>query len=133
FSLAVAPPHAQYALPIPLRDGVHLSADVWFPGTPGRHPVLLARTPYTKANLGLAKWAMYFAARGYVFAIEDTRERGDSEGTFEAFFEEDKDGYDTVEWLAAQAWSDEEVGMLGPSYLGAAQWLAARERPPHLH
>ena len=43
-----------------------------------------------------------------------------------------RDGYDTIEWLAAQPWSNGRVGMLGLSYLGTAQWLAARERPPHL-
>jgi hypothetical protein len=117
---------------IPMRDGVKLAADVWLPDAPGRYPVLLARTPYLKTGLRLSQWAQYFASRGYVFAIQDTRGRGDSEGTFDAFFGEGKDGYDTIEWLAAQPWSNGRVGMLGPSYLGTAQWLAARERPPHL-
>jgi len=129
-----APPQVRLELGvmIPMRDGVKLAADVWLPEAPGRYPVLLARTPYMKTGLGLNRWAYYFASRGYVFAIQDTRGRGDSEGTFEAFFGEGKDGYDTIEWLAGQAWSDGRVGMLGPSYLGTAQWLAARERPPHL-
>jgi putative CocE/NonD family hydrolase len=117
---------------IPMRDGVKLAADVWLPDAPGRYPVLLARTPYMKTGLGLSQWAHYFASRGYVFAIQDTRGRGDSEGQFDAFFGEGKDGHDTIEWLAAQPWSNGRVGMLGPSYLGTAQWLAARERPPHL-
>jgi putative CocE/NonD family hydrolase len=123
---------AEFDLMIPMRDGVKLAADVWLPDVPGRYPVLLVRTPYTKANLGLNDWARYFASRGYAFAIEDTRGRGDSQGEFNAFFGEGKDGYDTIEWLAGQPWSNGRVGTLGPSYLGTVQWLAARERPPHL-
>jgi putative CocE/NonD family hydrolase len=47
-------------------------------------------------------------------------------------FQEGKDGYDMVEWLAKQPWSNGRVGMAGLSYLGSVQWLAAREHPPHL-
>jgi uncharacterized protein len=126
------PVRSEFGVMIPMRDGVKLAADVWLPDAPGRYPVLLARTPYLKTGLRLSQWARYFASRGYVFAIQDARGRGDSEGTFDAFFGEGKDGYDTIEWLAAQPWSNGRVGMLGPSYLGAVQWLAARERPPHL-
>ena len=129
---AAVPVRTQFGVMIPMRDGVRLAADVWLPSVPGRYPVLLARTPYMKTGLDLNQWAYYFASRGYAFAIEDTRGRGDSEGRFDAFFGEGKDGYDTIEWLAAQPWSNGRVGMLGPSYLGTAQWLAARERPPHL-
>jgi len=117
---------------IPMRDGVKLSADIWLPEAPGRYPVLVARTPYTKTGLGLTEWARYFARRGYGVAVQDTRGRGDSEGAFEFFFADGKDGYDTIEWVAAQPWSNGRVGMLGLSYLGTVQWLAARERPPHL-
>jgi putative CocE/NonD family hydrolase len=135
-SLASAPGAAQvrseFGVLIPMRDGVKLAADVWLPEAPGRYPVLLARTPYMKTGLGLHEWASFFASRGYVVAVQDTRGRGDSEGTFDPFFGEGRDGYDTIEWLAAQPWSNGRVGMLGPSYLGTAQWLAARERPPHL-
>jgi putative CocE/NonD family hydrolase len=129
---APEPLRLEFGVMIPMRDGVKLAADVWLPDSPGRYPVLLARTPYLKTGLGLNEWAHYFASRGYAFAVQDTRGRGDSEGTFDSFFGEGKDGYDTIEWLAAQAWSDGRVGTLGPSYLGTAQWLAAREQPPHL-
>jgi uncharacterized protein len=127
-----SPVRSEFGVMIPMRDGVRLAADVWLPEAPGRYPVLLARTPYMKTGLKLSEWAYYFASRGYVVAIQDTRGRGDSEGTFDAFFGEGKDGYDTIEWLAAQPWSSGRVGTFGPSYLGTAQWLAAREQPPHL-
>src|SRR6185503_7358385 len=129
---AVAQVRTQFGVMIPMRDGVSLAADVWLPKAPGRYPVLLARTPYMKTGLRLNEWAAWFASRGYAFVVQDTRGRGDSEGTFDAFFGEGKDGFDTIEWLAAQPWSNERVGTLGLSYLGTAQWLAAREHPPHL-
>jgi hypothetical protein len=127
-----APVRSEFGVMIPMRDGVKLAADVWLPEAPGRYPVLLVRTPYLKTGFKLYEWAQYFASRGYVFAVQDTRGRGDSEGTFDPFFGEGRDGYDTIEWLAAQPWSNGRVGTLGLSYLGTVQWLAAREHPPHL-
>jgi predicted acyl esterase len=76
----------QFGVMIPMRDGVRLAADVWLPEAPGRYPVLLARTPYMKTGLGLNQWAMYFAKKGYVFVIQDTRGRGDSEGPLQLLF-----------------------------------------------
>ena len=131
-SAPASPVHSELGVMIPMRDGVKLAADVWLPEAPGRCPVLLVRTPYDEDGFQAGQWAAYFASRGYVFAVQDTRGRGDSEGTFDPFFGEGRDGYDTVEWLAKQPWSNGRVGMLGLSYLGTAQWLAAREHPPHL-
>ncbi|MBI4541087.1 MAG: CocE/NonD family hydrolase [Gemmatimonadetes bacterium] len=117
---------------IPMRDGVELSADVWMPMAPGRYPVILVRTPYLEPNEGWAATAARYAARGYVFVIQDARGRGDSDGTFDFFFADAADGYDTVEWLAPQPWSNGRVGMMGGSYRATVQWLAARERASHL-
>jgi uncharacterized protein len=122
----------KFGVMVPMRDGVRLVADIWLPEANGRYPVLVARTPYMKTGLGLNQWATYFAKRGYVFVIQDTRGRGDSEGRFNFLFPEGKDGFDTIEWLARQPWSNGRVGTLGLSYLGSVQWLAAREHPPHL-
>ncbi len=124
----------QFDLRVPMRDGVRLSADVWFPAAPGRYPVILVRTPYMKSRAGtnFPQYGAYFASRGYVFAGQDVRGRGDSDGEF-GFFEADiNDGHDTVEWLAKQPWSNGRVGMMGVSYLGSVQLLAARAKPPHL-
>ena len=132
FSHASAQARTQFGVTIPMRDGVKLAADIWLPESPGRYPVLLARTPYMKSGLGLNQWARYFAAQGYVFVIQDTRGRGDSEGQFEFFFTDGKDGFDSIEWLAKQPFSNGRVGTLGLSYLGTVQWLAAREQPPAL-
>jgi len=123
---------SEFGLMVPMRDGVRLAADLWRPEAPGRYPVLLVRTPYMKTGLQLAQWGRYFAERGYVFVVQDTRGRGDSEGRFEFFAGDGPDGYDAIEWLASQPWANGRVGTLGLSYLGTVQWLAAKERPPHL-
>lgn len=119
---------------MPMRDGIELSADVWLPAAPNRYPVILMRTPYLKTmeRLRFTELGEYFASRGYILAVQDVRGRGDSDGTFGFHLVDAEDGYDTVEWLASQLWSNGRVGMMGVSYLGAVQWLAARGRPPHL-
>jgi len=122
----------QFDVRVPMRDGVTLSADIWLPATPGRYPTVLTRTPYIKARAGMAKLAHAYASRGYVFVAQDTRGRGDSDGRFSWLQDDANDGYDTVEWIAARPWSNGRVGMTGGSYVGSVQWLAARERPPHL-
>jgi len=84
---------------IPMRDGVHLSADVWMPAEPGQYPVILMRTPYLK-TMGLLRFpehGAYFASHGYVLVVQDTRGRGDSEGVYNFYFDDLEDGYDTVE------------------------------------
>ncbi len=72
------------------------------------------------------------ASEGYAVVIQDTRGRYASDGEFYTFRDDVLDGYDSVEWCAAQAWSDGNVGMYGASYVGATQWLAAISTPPHL-
>jgi putative CocE/NonD family hydrolase len=113
-----------------MRDGTKLATDVYRPAAGAKFPVVLIRTPYGKDMLELK--ARFYARRGYVFAVQDCRGRFASEGTWNPFFNEPDDGYDTVEWLAAQPWSSGKVGMIGGSYLGWVQWWAAREAPPHL-
>ena len=133
-SVGLAQVKTHFDVRIPMRDGVELSADIWMPEEPGRYPVILIRTPYVKTSesLGAPELGEDYARRGYVVAVQDVRGRGDSEGEFDFYFADAEDGYDSVEWLAAQPWSNGKVGMMGASYLGTVQWLAAREKPPHL-
>jgi putative CocE/NonD family hydrolase len=114
----------------PMRDGVKLSTDLYLPAGVPRAPVILIRTPYKKEMEELH--ARYFARRGYVVAVQDVRGRFASEGRWEPFVHEAKDGYDTIEWLARQPWSSGKVGMIGESYVGWVQWWAASQHPPHL-
>ncbi len=120
----------QRAVAIPMRDGLSLLTDIYRPVGLERAPVVLVRTPYRRQLCELQ--AMYYARRGYVYAAQDCRGCFDSPGEWEPFVHEGRDGFDTIEWLAAQSWTDGRVGMIGGSCLGLAQWLAAAERPPHL-
>jgi len=117
-----------------MRDGVELVSDIWLPQEEGQYPVIIIRTPYGRsaAYMNYTGMGEYFANQGYVFMVQDVRGKGDSEGDFNFLFQEGQDGYDTVEWAANQSWSNGRVGMMGSSYTGAAQWLTAREKPPHL-
>src|SRR6476661_3460652 len=117
----------------PMRDGVLLSADVYRPAhTDERLPVILSRTPYLKATTDALAAGQYFAGHGYVYVAMDVRGRGDSDGVFEPYVNEGRDGYDSIEWCAAQPWSNGAVGTIGGSYPARIQWLAALQQPPHL-
>jgi putative CocE/NonD family hydrolase len=116
-----------------MRDGVTLSADIYLPPTgDGPWPVVLSRTPYDNSWEASVKLATFFALHDYAFVTQDVRGRGDSDGRWEPFVNEAADGYDTVEWVGGQSWCTGKVGMMGGSYGGLVQWVAARERPPHL-
>ena len=118
-------------LRIPLRDGVHLSAVLYRPAAdapPG--PAVFILTPYT-ADYYHARGA-WFAAHGLTFLCVDTRGRGGSDGICRPFTQERDDGFDIVEWIAAQPFCDGRVGMWGGSYNGMSQWATAGGRPPHL-
>ena len=128
---------------IPMRNGVRLAADVYKPareGEPvaGRWPVLLGRTSYDKSApwLWVEPVANYFTPRGYVVVIQDLRGRYKSEGRGQyrhvANPDDGRDGYDTIEWIAAQPWSNGKVGMVGSSHGAMTQTTAALENPPHL-
>ncbi|MCI0811010.1 MAG: CocE/NonD family hydrolase [Chloroflexi bacterium] len=119
---------------VAMRDGVTLYADIYRPDGDGPYPTILQRTPYDKtANLTHTMLDPIRAAKaGFAVVIQDTRGRHASEGEFYAFRDDINDGFDTVEWAAAQPWSNGKVGMYGASYVGATQWLAATARPPHL-
>jgi hypothetical protein len=116
---------------IPMRDGVRLSTDLYFPVAEDvKFPVVLVRTPYKKDMEEIN--GRYYARRGYAAAIQDCRGRFASEGQWEPFVDEPKDGYDTIEWLATRDWASGKVGMIGGSYVGWVQLWAASEKPPHL-
>jgi uncharacterized protein len=124
-----------FGVRVPMRDGVELSADIYRPEKShhgDRFPAIAIRTPYNKAtakNVATGKW---FTERGYAVAIMDVRGRGDSDGAFDPYRNDGRDGFDTIEWAAAQPWCDGQVATMGGSYLGRIQWLTALEKPPHL-
>lgn len=118
---------------IPMRDGVRLVADIVFPEIENKFPTVLIRTPYgRRVETDWIKRGQFFAARGYAVVVQAVRGREDSEGEWQPWVNERKDGFDTIDWISRQSWSDGNVGMLGGSYLGEAQLLAAAEGHPAL-
>lgn len=130
---AAAPTRYEVAIqanvPVKMRDGVTLIADIYRPKAQGKFPVLLTRTPYNRRD---PMTGTFLASHGYVVVLQDTRGRFDSGGEFYPFQYESNDGYDTIEWAAALDVSNGMVGMFGGSYVGATQMLAAIAKPPHL-
>jgi uncharacterized protein len=123
------------------RDGIGLASDVYRPGrdgdwADGRFPTILCRTPYDKTDKRYTEIADFFVPRGYAVCLQDCRDRYRSEGTGDYFHtvtpQQGDDGYDTVEWIAAQPWSNGRIGTVGSSYAAITQVRAALERPPHL-
>src|SRR5262245_29186712 len=123
---------------IPMRDGVELAADFYFPDGAGPFPTLLERTPYNREEsvLHRTKSPEYFASRGYLLVIQDVRGRFGSDGVWYPFTTDGwgqlRDGYDTIEWLAKHPLSNGRIGTLGGSFAGMTQMLLAPTRPPHL-
>jgi uncharacterized protein len=120
---------------VAMRDGTVLRADVYRPDTDIPVPVVLSRGPYDKSQplippAGLDPIRAVEA--GFAVVCQDVRGRYQSGGQFYPFGHEGPDGFDTVEWAAAQPWCSGAVGMAGRSYAGTTQWLAAVEQPPHL-
>ena len=120
-----------------MRDGVRLAMDLHRPSQAGKlldgpFPTLLQRTPYNKSSEVRDLEADFFAARGYVVAIQDCRGRHASQGGFTKYTSDGPDGYDTVEWLARQSWCDGRIGTFGLSYAAHTQAALACLNPPHL-
>jgi putative CocE/NonD family hydrolase len=122
---------AEKAVKIKMRDGVDLVADLVRPADDAKHPVILERTPYGRETLSQLE-GEWWAKRGYVHIVQDVRGRNDSDGEWKPFVHERQDGYDTIDWIAKQSWSDGNVGMIGGSYVGFVQWSAAVEAHPAL-
>ncbi|WP_280261183.1 CocE/NonD family hydrolase [Nocardia abscessus] len=128
-------------VPIPVRDGTQLMADIHRPDEEGRFPALLAAAPYPRQLQDLGAPAAiieagasdYWVPRGYAHVIANLRGTVGSGGVY-TFFDgqERKDLFDLVEWIAEQPWCDGNVGMIGISYYAMSQLEAATQRPPHL-
>jgi putative CocE/NonD family hydrolase len=116
---------------IKLRDNVLLNATIYKPhNLKETLPVIFAVTPYTADRLHAR--GKYFAENGYVFVIIDSRGRGASEGEFDPFMQEAKDGFDIVEFLSKQNYCNGKVAMWGASYCGFNQWATIKELPSNL-
>jgi len=129
-----------------MRDGTKLAANVYKPAGTGPWPVVMTRTPYlkdgrpdkekdpdgSKGRAALAKAAKRYTDAGFVFVHQDVRGKGRSQGFYAAFENDVEDGYDSVEWAAAQPWSNGKIGLSGGSAMGITSNEAAMAAPPHL-
>jgi len=122
-----------------MRDGVHLATDIYIPGkesveTAGQRDVVLIRLPYDKSGeyCYIDLIAEYFMSHGYIVVAQDVRGKFRSEGEALLFVNEQNDGYDTIEWIVNQPWSNGKVAMWGISYFGFTQWAAVASQHPAL-
>jgi putative CocE/NonD family hydrolase len=137
--LPLGSPQARYryqvekAVMIPMRDGVRLAANLYRPvGAGERLPVVLIRTPYNKETYrGATGPADLFAGQGYLVVAQDVRGQFASEGEYRVQVADARDGYDTIDWIVKQPWSNGKVGTYGCSYLGEVQFLLAKMRHPN--
>ena len=135
-------------VPVPMRDGVPVTVDVFRPEGEAPVPALLGISPYGKEMQTLPLppqpyWSpvyhrgieagdpAYLTDHGYAHVIADSRGTGSSGGEYRGWMssEEADDGYDLVEWIAAQPWCDGNVGMVGVSYFGTIQLHVAATQP----
>jgi putative CocE/NonD family hydrolase len=123
---------------IPTRDGTRLSADLFRPAVEHPVPAVVEYTPYRKDDLRGASrdfGHFYFAERGIASVMLDVRGTGDSEGCVTDEYQypqEQLDGYDALEWLAAQSWCNGRTGLWGTSYAGFTALQIAQIQPPSL-
>jgi putative CocE/NonD family hydrolase len=119
---------------VAMRDGVHLSTDIYLPRKEGPFPVILCRVPYGTQSDYVFQPAVgrFFAENGFVYVAQNVRGRFGSEGIFNAYIDgqEVPDAYDTIEWIVAQDWSDGNVGVMGESYYGYTTLAAAASGHP---
>lgn len=120
---------------MPMRDGVGLSTDIYRPkNSDGPVPTIFVRTPYNmnELNIRSLRSVVEAVSRGYAYIMQNERGRYFSEGDFEILGYPRTDGWDAMEWISAQSWSNKKVGTIGCS--STAEWqlaLAAMDHPAH--
>jgi len=123
---------------ITTRDGTTLDARLFLPAVAASAappPCVLLSDGYGRSSSIGASYdgvLMEIASRGYSVVHLSLRGSGKSGGKATLYNQFGQDGYDTIEWMAKQPWCNGRVGMVGPSLLGIAQWLTAKEAPPSL-
>ncbi|WP_422758560.1 CocE/NonD family hydrolase [Paenarthrobacter sp. C1] len=123
----------RHNLMVPIRDGVELALDVLLPAGEGPFPTVLIRTCDKNRHIDTPRPVLQaLLGAGYAIAAQDVRGRFNSDGRWGMYFAEFDDGFDTLEWLAGQAWCDGNIGMYGVSCEASVQWFAARSGSEHL-
>jgi uncharacterized protein len=119
---------------VEMRDGVKLATDIYRPADEKSYPILLMRTPYNKSDAQTMNFPhpRWFASKGYVVVIQDTRGRWKSEGEFSPLIDDGNDGIDTIEWAVNLPNVEQSVGLYGFSYVGMNQYVVAAQNSPYL-
>ena len=124
---------------MPMRDGIRLATDIYRPKGEGKHPVVFSRTPYNfntwvdgKMTTRSLEDAYQAVSRGYVYVIQNERGRFFSEGEWDILGTPITDGYDALEWMSKQTWSNGKVGLIGCSSTAEWQMAVASQNHPAL-
>lgn len=125
----VTPPNGE--IEVTLRDGVTLRTWIYLPSGAGPFPLLVVRNPYAglDADADLEAYAQFFRDRGIGLVWQAVRGTSGSGGAFVPYVNEVADAHDTLEWLAAQPWSNGRFAAGGGSYLGYTAWASAAADP----
>ncbi len=123
----------------PMRDSIQLATEIYKPLFGYSWPAVLIRTPYGREGFtfaGVDITTILPTLLQIVMVVQDTRGRGDSQGIDSVFLDngwgDRQDGYDAVEWTAAQSWCNGKVTLLGASAHGINAYHGAGALPPHL-
>ncbi len=123
---------------VPMRDGVRLATDIYRPkDAPGPVPTVWVRTPYNFNHWDVRNSAprdltaaLTAVKRGYAYVVQNERGHFFSEGNYDILGAPRTDGYDALDWLSKQPWSNGKVGATGCSSTAEYQMgVAATEHP----
>jgi putative CocE/NonD family hydrolase len=124
---------------MPMRDGIRLATDIYRPKGNGKHPIVFSRTPYNfntwvdgKMTTRALEDAYQAVSRGYVYVVQNERGRFFSEGEWDILGTPITDGYDALDWMSKQAWSNGKVGLIGCSSTAEWQMAVASQNHPAL-
>ena len=124
---------------MPMRDGIRLATDIYRPKGEGKYPIVFSRTPYNfntwvdgKMVNGPLQAAYEAVSRGYVYVVQNERGRFFSEGEWDILGTPITDGYDALEWMSKQKWSNGKVGLIGCSSTAEWQMAVASQNHPAL-
>ena len=124
---------------MPMRDGIRLATDIYRPKGNGKHPIVFSRTPYNfntwvdgKMTTRALEDAYQAVSRGYVYVVQNERGRFFSEGEWDILGTPITDGYDALDWMSKQIWSNGKVGLIGCSSTAEWQMAVASQNHPAL-
>jgi len=120
----------QVRVPVPMRDGVKLAAEIYRPDARGKFPTLMLLRYFRGRHQN--RRGEFFAKKGYAVALVDCRGRYDSQGTWVPYVNDPQDGYDAQQWLGSQDWCNGRIGTFGLSYNAFTSYMAAPLGSPHL-